>query len=170
MMENKLSTSGMLEDAIRSFVQLAAAELHAKTEFEISFQKVQEVAVPELTGAMQAMERSQTRLEKITELRRESMRFITKHAKSFDSKAWCLAKHTAMAMVTAFEAFQANMTDPDALTLYVHTNDLFISVMSDLIGLEIEPCAACFSDALKNATANAYNEEEDSDDDSVFQA
>lgn len=160
-MENKQSTSGMLEDAVRSFVQLSAMELHAKTETEISFQRTQEVGVEGLTDAMLALQKSEDRLMQITELRRESMRLITKYATEFDSKSWCLAKHCAMAMITAFEAFQANEKDVDAFNQYHKLNNLFISVMSDLIGLEIEPCAACFSDALKKASARTVEKEED---------
>lgn len=149
-MENKQSTSGMLEDLIRSMVQVASTEVHAKTALEKAEHEVSIAEVEDLPEVTKQLTDAEDYLKRVTELRRNVMRLIAEHAKELNPTKWCEVKHTAMAMYTAFEAYQADGSI-QLYNYYMETNDLFIEVMSDFLGLDIPPCAACFSDALKGA-------------------
>lgn len=149
-MENKQSTSGMLEDLVRSLQQLASGELHSKTaleKLEGQMLSVEDADIVELSAQIRDAEEH---LGLVTEQRRSIMRIIAKYAKDLNPEKWCEVKHMAMASYTAFEAYQAyGDNDADLYVLYMSTNDLFIQSVSDWLGLEIPACASCFSDALK---------------------
>ena len=79
-----------------------------------------------------------------------AMNIITAYSDEIDYHKWCEVKHTAMAMYTAFEAYQAN--DSTALyDYYLACNKLFIKTVSQFLGIDMPACAACFTDALKGA-------------------
>lgn len=153
-MQNEHSTSGFLEDLVRGFVQLCALELHAKTSLEKSEHKIHVVDADDVIEASDDIEKADKHLIEITKLRRNSMIAISNYAKELNLDKWCEVKHAAMAMITFFEVHQANPNNNELFDLYIEANNLFIEIVADFIGIEIEPCAACFSDALKEVTKN----------------
>lgn len=154
MAQNSKSTSGFLEDLVRGFVQLASVELHAKTALEKAEHNLTIVEMENLSEATNALERADEHLQRVTNLRRQSMNVISNYAEKLNPEKWCEVKHSAMAMYTIFESYQADPKNDDLSELYFETNNLFIEIMSDFLGFTIEPCASCFSDALKGATSD----------------
>lgn len=148
-MENEYSTSGMLEDLIRSMVQLVSVELHAKTACEKAEQALAEAEEDETSCLVNELVEAESYLERVTNLRRTSMRLIASKSDKVKPTKWCEVKHSAMAMYTAFEAFQADSKNASLAQYYYDCNRLFIEVVSDWLGLDIPPCASCFEDALK---------------------
>ncbi|MFV0409636.1 MAG: hypothetical protein ACK5LJ_08065 [Paracoccus sp. (in: a-proteobacteria)] len=149
MNENQNSTSGMLEDLIRGMIQLTAMEVHAKTALEKTAHELSICEDSELEQVVEKEMVAEGHLHHVTELRRQAMRLIASYAPNLNPEKWCEVKHAAMAMYTIFEAYQADGKNQGLYGLYLDTNKLFISVVSDWLGLDIPPCAACFSDALK---------------------
>lgn len=148
MATNEHSTSGYLEDLIRSMTQLCALELHVKTQLERLNQDLQDVESSEVDSVLNQLMQEEEHLMNIQELRRESMRLIMEHqTDQGNDKKWCEVKHSAMAMYTAFEVYQAT-GHASHYNYFLKTNDLFIQVMIDFLGYDIPPCASCFSDRL----------------------
>lgn len=148
-MSNDKSTSGMLEDLLRSTQQLAAIELHAKTALEKADHEMSIAETKDLQQALEKVEKAEKYLKHVTELRRKGMSIMADFAKKLDPNKWCEVKHVMMASYCAFEAYQAEPTSIPLEAFYLDTNKLMIEVVSDFLGLDIPPCAACFSDALK---------------------
>lgn len=146
---NKDSTSGMLEDLLRSTQQLAAMELHAKTALEKADHELSVVEDVMLQERLIKVQKAENYLEKVTDLRRKGMKLLSSYATTLDETKWCEVKHVMMASYSAFEAYQAEPKSLPLETFYLETNKLMIQVVSDFLGLDIPPCASCFSDALK---------------------
>lgn len=125
-------------------------ELHAKTALEKQQQLLTEVDDSQLSSALEQVLKAERRLKTITDLRRKSMRIISTYAEELNPEMWCEVKHSAMAMYTAFEVYQAEETT-ELYDFYIENNQLFIETMSDFLGFDIPPCASCFSDRLKGA-------------------
>lgn len=148
-MSNPKSTSGMLEDLLRSTQQLSAMELHAKTAIEKADHELQTVEPQELQNALVKLKKAETYLEHVTDLRRKGMNLLSEFAETLDETKWCEVKHVLMASYSAFEAYQAEPRNTKLFQFYLQTNNLMIEVVSDFLGFDIPPCASCFSDALK---------------------
>ena len=151
-MENKHATDGIAEDIIRSFAQIAVLEMHVKTLLE--------KRVSELENGMVAEDHIQEQLERIkaleieihdlAELRRGDMLYLYEMYGSVgDKEQWCSVKHSGIAMMTAFEAWQASDNNPFLLSTALKKNRYFIKALSGFLGIEITECAACFADILK---------------------
>jgi len=166
-MINKDSSTGYVEDMVRSFVQLSAIEVHAKTELELAetnhrdallmydiemntptSEKALDVQSENLDNAEDALEDAKDWVITVQELRRESQRRLLAHAKKPDMHVWCRMKHMAMAMYTAFEVWQASENQAD-FDHYININNAFIESTAKFLGMDIDSCAACFTDALK---------------------
>lgn len=90
-------------------------------------------------------------LFEVTEQRRQDMRtlFDLFEGKG-DKEQWCIVKHAAMAMYTAFEAWQAS--DNDRLLYQICIEKMLISSkITQFTGVPITECASCFSDMMKGA-------------------
>ncbi|MBL1227959.1 hypothetical protein IW492_01785 [Enterococcus sp. BWB1-3] len=154
-MENKHSTDGIAEDIIRSLVQIASAEMHTKTLLE--------KRISELENGLIALEKEEIleqQFVKISELkeeiqilatlRREDMLYLFNlYGAVGDKEQWCIMKHLGIAMMTAFEAWQASDEDESLLSGYLTKNNLFIRSVAKFLGVEVTECAACFADILK---------------------
>lgn len=152
-MKNKDSETGMAEDMLRSIVQLGATEIHYQTLYN--------KAVAELENGIIKVEDDDARLsqlDKIARYREEissvadlRRRMMRKLFSMFDGNkdAWCLIKHLAIAMMTAFEAYQASDDDSELLDIYYDINKEFNKAITDFLGMEITDCSACVSDFLK---------------------
>lgn len=150
---NSNTNSGLLEDLIRSMVQLSALELHAKTQCEKAEYNLQVVDQEELEDAIEVLGKAESNLLKVTEHRRTVMRLIIGFVPNADPTKWCEVKHISMAMITAFEAMQADQSHTGLADYFYGINRLFIETISDWLHLDIPPCASCFEDALKGVTA-----------------
>lgn len=154
-MKNPNSSDGIAEDLIRSFVQISAAELHAKTILEKRISELEEGLIDienpaVLSDQLDKIEAAKNDLIDLAECRREDMRYLyTLFGERGDKEQWCTAKHLAMAMITAFEVWQASDSDEALLNMALRKNKLFTKAISRFIGVEITDCASCLSDMLK---------------------
>lgn len=154
-MENRHSTDGLAEDLIRSLVQIASAEMHAKTllekrvsELENGLLDVEQDEV--LTMQLDRIAELKEEIEELAELRRGDMLYLFElYGSKGDKEQWCLVKHLGIAMMTAFESWQASDREEALLSAYLKKNQLFIRSVSRFLGVEITECAACFADSLK---------------------
>ncbi|MBP1045088.1 hypothetical protein I6N96_02260 [Enterococcus sp. BWM-S5] len=154
-MENKQSTDGLAEDLIRSFVQIASVEMHAKTLLEKRTSELENGLIDiEQEDILEEQLNKITELKEdiheLAELRRNDMLYLFELYKSKGEKEqWCTVKHLGIAMMTAFESWQASNKDEELLSAYLKKNQLFVRSLSRFLGVEITECAACFADSLK---------------------
>jgi len=152
-MINKNSTDGYAEDLIRSFVQIATLEMHAKTLLE----KRESEFTNGLTDYnidehMKIIERMKEEVNTFTDIRRGDMLFLYQMFESKgDKEQWCMVKHLAIASMTAFEAWQGSDAKYEStlFQMYIEKNKLFVNAMTKFLGVEITECASCFSDILR---------------------
>lgn len=149
-MENKHSETGMAEDILRSITQLSCSEVHLKTLIEKAISEIENgmVAEDDINSHLEKINSMKDELELTAQLRRQEMLYLYDLFKG-NKTYWCMIKHLAVASYTAFEAYQASDDDGDLFEFAIDANKLFITACSNFLGLEIEPCASCFSDALK---------------------
>lgn len=154
-MKNINSSDGLAEDLIRSFIQLAVAEQHIKTLIEKRVSELENGIIntqdtEELNKNFEATKDLRTDLEVYAEARRADMRFLYElYGGRGNKEMWCLVKHGAVAMYTAFEAYQASEMDEELLDMALNKNRLFIKALSRFLGVSVTECAACFADILK---------------------
>lgn len=155
MAENRHSTDGLAEDLIRSFVQMSVVEMHIKSLIEKKSSEMAEGMVdPEDTEAVLKYVEELTELENelvtVAQLRRDDMLYLYRmYGAEGDKKQWCLVKHYGIAMMTAFEVYQASDNDAELQFAYLEKNKLFTKALSKFLGVGITECAACFADMLK---------------------
>lgn len=152
MSKNKNSTDGIAEDLIRSFVQMTNVELHFKTLIEKRVGEIENGLVEDddMSEQMQTIDRYKMHLDKAANLRRAQMLYLYNMYNGKGNKEmWCLVKHSAMAMYNAFEVYQASDEDPELLSYALQINVQFNEIVAEFLGVQITPCAACFSDILK---------------------
>lgn len=152
-MKNKNSETGMAEDMLRSIVQLGATEIHyqtlynkARAELENGLIKVEDEKIRD--SQINKIEYYRSEIACIADVRRRLMKHLFDMFEG-NKDAWCLVKHLGIAMMTAFEAYQASDDDLDLLDIYFDINKEFNKAVTDFLGMEITDCAACVSDMLK---------------------
>lgn len=153
-MENKHATDGLAEDLIRSFIQIASAEMHTKTLLEKRISELENGLInfeQELEAQLKKISELKEELHILAQLRRDDMLYLYELYGSIgDKEKWCTVKHLAIAMMTAFEAWQASESDEYLLTAAIEKNKLLLKALTQFLGVEITECAACFADILKN--------------------
>jgi len=160
-MENEHATDGIAEDIIRSFVQIAVLEMHTKTLLEKRVSELENgrVDVNDIEEQLEVIKELEIEIHKLAEVRRADMLYLYEMYGSVgDKEQWCCVKHLAIAMMSAFEAWQASDHDPFLLSAALKKNQYFTKALSMFLGVEITECAACFADILK------LNKEEDIDE------
>ncbi len=152
-MAKNIQSDGIAEDLIRSIVQTACAEVHAKTLLE-KFEAQLTDGIIDL-GNDEAVQKQisliedvQYEINALAELRRSIMLKLF-NMYNGDKNYWCLIKHLGVAAYTAFEAYQASDDDADLLNIAVEANKRFTKALSHFLGVEITDCAACFADMLR---------------------
>lgn len=153
-MENKHATDGIAEDLIRSFVQLAVLEMHTKTLLEKRVSELENGMVEDdqCEAQLETIEALEMDMHQLAAWRRHDMLYLYELYGSIgDKEKWCSVKHAAIAMMTAFEAWQASAADASLLTAALKKNQYLIKVLSQFLGVEVTECAACFSDLLKTS-------------------
>lgn len=152
-MENKHSTDGIAEDIIRSFVQVASAEMHAKTLLEKRVSELENGLIDldtDLESQLSKISDAKEEISVLAEVRRSDMLYLfNMYGGQGDKEQWCTVKHLGIAMMTAFEAWQASNLDEELLSSAMNKNKLFIKSLAKFLGVEITECAACFADILK---------------------
>ncbi|MGL4695169.1 hypothetical protein [Enterococcus larvae] len=156
-MENRHSTDGLAEDLIRSFVQIASAEMHTKTLLEKRTSELENgfVQDSDIENVLKNIKEIQEELIELAEIRRSDMLLLFElYGAEGDKEQWCMVKHLGIAMMTAFEVWQASNNDSILQELYLRKNRLFIKSVSKFLGVTITECAACFADILKGEVTN----------------
>ena len=160
-MENKHSTDGMAEDMIRSFVQMAVLEMHAKTLLEKRVSELENGMVDEdkIEAQLETIKGLESEIHELAEIRRGDMLYLYElYGSEGDKEKWCTVKHSGIAMMTAFEAWQASDHDSFLLSTALKKNQYFIKAISEFLGVEITECAACFADILKKRQEEGAND------------
>ncbi|EOH96721.1 hypothetical protein UAW_01886 [Enterococcus haemoperoxidus ATCC BAA-382] len=157
-MENKHSTDGIAEDLIRSFVQIASTEMHAKTLLEKRVSELENGLIDletDLETQLQKITEYKEEITTLAELRRTDMLYLFDlYGSRGDKEKWCTVKHLSIAMMTAFEAWQASNQDEALLSAALAKNKLFIKALTQFLGVEVTECAACFADIIKGGKNN----------------
>lgn len=153
-MRNENSTSGIGEDLLRTIVQLASAELHAKTLMEKARAELENGLVDlsdtdVLNNQIEKVKQFTEDINEYAQLRRRTMLKLFSMFEDGDKDMWCQIKHLGSAMMTAFEAYEASDDDVELADLAYDINKEFIKATSRFLGTEITDCASCFSDFLK---------------------
>lgn len=163
-MKNPLSTSGIAEDMIRSYIQFGCAEIHAKSLYEKTIAELNNglIDVEDAEVRNKHLERAEMFKDDINtyaSLRRDVMRKLLELFPNGDKSMWCQAKHLGIAMMTLFEAYQGSDGDVELLHMAYEANEAFTLAMSRFLGVTITSCSACLSDALKGASDSIKGEE-----------
>lgn len=159
-MKNIHASDGIAEDLIRSFVQIGAAEMHAKTLLEKRISELENGLIDTddetaITEQLVKIDDAKVDLIQFAEMRRADMLYLYQlYGKQGEKEKWCLVKHLAIAMMTAFEVWQASDEDEALLEMALRKNKAFIRALSQFLGTEITECASCFSDILKGEKEN----------------
>lgn len=152
-MKNEHATDGIAEDLIRSFIQIASAEMHAKTLLEKRTSEMENGFIDvdnNLIAHLNKIEEIKKDIQELSTIRREDMLYLFKlYGENGDKEQWCNVKHLGIAMMTAFEAWQASDDNEELLDMYIQKNTLFIKATSKFLGVEVTECASCFADILK---------------------
>lgn len=161
-MTNKESSVGITEDIITNIMHLGASEYHLnilirKYEDQMifwyhdgspEFQSQEDIDnVKELESKIAD---ATMLLNTTTEARREAMRALKAQGNgSGNPDVWCLLKHLLVATVTAFEAWQVNLSDENIKSIFMEQSRLANQVIAMFLGYEVTPCSACLTDQMK---------------------
>lgn len=161
-MVNKNSSVGITEDIITNIMNMTASEYHLeilirKYEDQITFwygdgnpdfqtsQDLEEIS--ELENKISELTML---LKSVTEQRRNAMVALKGQAnENGNPDLWCLVKHVLVALETAFEAWQVNLTDVHVKELFIEQSRVANQVLAMFLGYEVTPCSACLTDQLK---------------------
>lgn len=88
-------------------------------------------------------------IETTLELRRDKMKRMTEEFDDYDPRMWCAIKHSIESYMESMEVYQATKSMED-WDLFSRTFDNMASVISVALGYEMESCARCFADALRD--------------------
>lgn len=159
-MKNVHSSDGMAEDIIRSFVQVASAEMHIKTlmekrisELENGLVNIEDDGI--ISEHLRKISELKTEINELAQMRRTDMLYLYRmFGEKGDKEKWCSVKHMGIAMMTAFEAWQASDNDEELLSIALCKNRFFLKAVTQFIGVEVTECASCFADILKGDNPN----------------
>ena len=153
-MKNVHSESGVMEDLIRSIVQLICSEGHLKSLIEKTTAELENglIDIDDSEVVLKAtndLAHYQVELEDITGLRRKAMLKLYNMGDNGDKKYWCQVKHMAQASFNCWEAYCGSEDDTELYALALGMNEQFIRALTHFLGFEITTCAACYLDAEK---------------------
>lgn len=82
-------------------------------------------------------------------LRRQKMNRLADTFEDYDPRMWCSMKHSIESYMEAMEVFHAT-NDPDDWAILKSSMSQMSSVLSVSLGYEMQPCARCFADELRD--------------------
>lgn len=133
---NDLALANHLTETLHAKeVDLAIASEEDKERLEKQIQSIRSI----LVGAV--------------ELRRKKMNRLADTFEDYDPRMWCAIKHSIESYMEAMEVFHAT-NDPDDWLILKTTMSQMSSVLSVALGYEMQPCARCFSDELREKRAD----------------
>lgn len=161
-MVNKNSSVGITEDIIINIMHLGASEYH----LEILIRKYEDQNKfwyfkdnPEVQTEEEKVSVVDTDvkisdtillLDTVTKQRREAMKLLKAQAtEGGNPDLWCLLKHVLIATITAFEAWQVDLSNDDVKTAFLEQSRVTNQVLAMFLGYEVTPCSACLTDQLK---------------------
>ncbi|OJG27638.1 hypothetical protein RU98_GL002341 [Enterococcus caccae] len=132
--------------------------MHAKTLLEKRVSELENGLIDleiELDSHLQKITEIKEEVTALAELRRADMLYLFElYGSRGDKEKWCTVKHLAIAMMTAFEAWQASNHDEALLSAALAKNKRFIKTLTQFLGVEVTECAACFADIIKGGEKN----------------
>lgn len=151
---NKHSSVGLTEELLTNLINMVALEYHMRITVEkyhslLHVKKVTDVAIRHSTE--RKLQFATDTLARTTEQRRGVMRALQNlSTEDANEDLWCAVKHSAVQMITMFEAWQVDMDNVEIENLYHSAVELFNVVVSGWLGFHPQPCSACFADALQS--------------------
>lgn len=157
---NKDSSVGITEDMITNIMNLTASEYHLNIlvrKYEDKLEYWYNGGVPgdeteaqEVADLETNIKATELMLKQVTEARRDAMKVLKGLAKpSGNPDAWCLLKHVLVATITAFEAWQVELTDIKMKQVFLEQSRIANQVLAMFLGYEVTPCSACLTDQLE---------------------
>lgn len=170
---NLNSSIGLTEELFTNLINTVAMEYHFRITLEKyhSLLYVKNVEDKESRGYLsKKLDFVRKQLEAVTAQRREVMSIIQSlGTEDSNQDMWCLFKHSAIAMITAFEAWQVDLDNERVEAYYHKAVELFNVTASEFLGFVPQPCSACFADMvgeqeeLNYLTKDFSNEETDNE-------
>jgi len=151
-MKNTRSSVGVIEDMLCGLMHDVATENHLRIKLNYLNRemRLKSEAGEDVSDLNEDFYNTQTSLELTTELRRSRMRLIQDTVGETDDKMWCTIKHQSLSLQTAFEQWQDNFEDYGRYEFYLKAQELYTRCVSAWLGFEVQECAACLSDMLKD--------------------
>jgi hypothetical protein len=82
-------------------------------------------------------------------LRRQKMNRLADAFEGYDPRMWCAVKHSIEGYMEAMEVFHATNSPEDWAILKTSMSQMS-SVLSVALGFDLQPCARCFADELRD--------------------
>lgn len=151
---NKQSSVGLTEELLTNLINLVALEYHLRITYEkyYSLLYVKKVSEPHLVADTNSkLQFTMETLERATEQRRAVMSVLYElGTEDANQDMWCSVKHSAVQMITMFEAWQVDLNNATIENLYHKSVELFNVVVSSWLGYYPQPCSACLGDVMKS--------------------
>ena len=161
-MTNKDSSVGITEDIITNIMHLGASEYHIeilirKYEDQIKFWYNDGQPEFQSTGDLENIINLENKLgeltivlKSVTDERREAMRLLkAQSTEEGNPDVWCLVKHVLIAVITAFEAWQVDLSDVNVKRAFIEQSRVANQVIALFLGYEVTPCSACLTDQME---------------------
>lgn len=143
-MENKDSTRGWIFDLVNGIANDLAITNHLHEAFYAATKDFYD----EVDGASQKMEDYRSLLLLTLKNRRSKMKTLIAQADEYDKRMWCPLKHAIESYMEAMEVWQAHET-PETFQQMIDSTEVMSGILSVTLGLDLETCARCLSDFLK---------------------
>lgn len=151
---NHQSSVGLTEEALTNLINAVAVEYHLRLTLEkyYSLLYVKQVEdEKERAFLSRKLDSARKILEIATDNRRELMRIIQGLGTSdANPNYWCILKHNAEQMITAFEMWQVDLNNEQVEHYYHKTVEQFNLVVSEFLGFIPQPCSACLADSMES--------------------
>ncbi len=138
------TSRGWIFDLVNGIANDLATTNHLHENLYDAYSKVKEGE----EGAMDEFNQYKKLLLMALENRRSKMRILKETTDDFNDKLWCPLKHTIESYMEAMEVWQATQTAETLVSLHDSTS-LLAGVLSMALGMELESCARCLNDILK---------------------
>lgn len=142
---NNNSSRGWLFDLVNGIANDLATTNHLHEAYYGAYKDT----LDEIEGSAKRLINYKKLLLMSVDNRRDKMRTLIEQADDYDDKMWCPLKHSIESYMEAMEVWQAFESE-DTFKQMVKSTELMAGILSLALGMELETCARCLSDSLKN--------------------